>query len=617
VRVRVRVYSAVFTASQTLSPLLPVALRTGEQNASKRLSKAHIFCVDAKRIAIAGKVRVLAFDKTGTLTQPGLEFRGVHWAESQTGTKANLADQAPQYNDGRFFADQLAPDRVMQGMACCHAVSAAPVSLLGRAPPGEQQLLGNEVEVRMFAATGWRIKPGAPESGGGGALSRVTSPDGTMSLEIVRRYEFDHHRMTMSVVVRNPADATGSRFVVCKGAYERIAEICEQQTLPTDFDMASDAHAQRGNYVLGLAMRPLAEDEGPVQELTRDDVERDMTFVSLLLFRNVLKPDSGAAIAALKAGSVRPIMLTGDTAPTAAFIARECGMLQNASTKLLLGEVNDDRIVWRDLATGAGSGDSCKQPVLHTTEQARQMVVQSTQNVELAMTGACFGRLQQERGHLEQLLLHTRIFARVSPSQKTDIVSLHMALKLVTGMCGDGGNDCGALRRAHVGLALSDAEASLVSPFTAGSRSCMSAVDVLREGRGALATSFASYKFMMQYGTLFSFVKLLAYYYGVILSAVHYILIDIVLVIVLTFTLTLARPASALCTDRPTASLLGPTIVASVSRAFPSWNRSILTEIYRCHACSDHEIGDGNARAGVWSARDQRRHNRGCNCVHG
>jgi hypothetical protein len=32
-----------------------------------------------------------------------------------------------------------------------------------------------------------------------------------------------------------------------------------------------------------------------------------------------------------------------------------------------------------------------------------------------------------------------------------------------------------------------------------------------------------------------------------------------------------------------------------VSRAFPSWNRSILTEIYLCHACSYHEIEDGNA----------------------
>jgi hypothetical protein len=29
---------------------------------------------------------------------------------------------------------------------------------------------------------------------------------------------------------------------------------------------------------------------------------------------------------------------------------------------------------------------------------------------------------------------------------------------------------------------------------------------------------------------------------------------------------------------------------ASVSRPFPSWNRSILTEVYLCHACSCQEI---------------------------
>jgi hypothetical protein len=34
----------------------------------------------------------------------------------------------------------------------------------------------------------------------------------------------------------------------------------------------------------------------------------------------------------------------------------------------------------------------------------------------------------------------------------------------------------------------------------------------------------------------------------------------------------------------------------AVSRAFPSWKRAIWTEIYLRHACSCHEIEDGNAR---------------------
>jgi hypothetical protein len=56
--------------------------------------------------------------------------------------------------------------------------------------------------------------------------------------------------------------------------------------------------------------------------------------------------------------------------------------------------------------------------------------------------------------------------ARCSPQDKVSVVDAFVGLGFTTMMCGDGGKDCGALKAAHIGVALSDSDASLVAPFT-------------------------------------------------------------------------------------------------------------------------------------------------------
>lgn len=67
-------------------------------------------------------------------------------------------------------------------------------------------------------------------------------------------------------------------------------------------------------------------------------------------------------------------------------------------------------------------------------------------------------------------------------------------------MCGDGANDCAALSAADCGVALSEAEASLVSPFSARTLSTCSTVELIREGRACLTNSFAAFKYSIFYG---------------------------------------------------------------------------------------------------------------------
>jgi cation-transporting ATPase 13A2 len=85
---------------------------------------------------------------------------------------------------------------------------------------------------------------------------------------------------------------------------------------------------------------------------------------------------------------------------------------------------------------------------------------------------------------------------------KPSIPRLH-ALPLpprhTAGFCGDGANDCGALKAAHVGVSLCEAEASVAAPMTSRHQSVASMVTVVAEGRCALMATYQIFQFVVGY----------------------------------------------------------------------------------------------------------------------
>ena len=103
------------------------------------------------------------------------------------------------------------------------------------------------------------------------------------------------------------------------------------------------------------------------------------------------------------------------------------------------------------------------------------------------------------------------MFARMRPDMKQQLVEILQDLGYFVAMCGDGANDCGALKAAHAGISLSEAEASVASPFTSKTPDISCVPLLIREGRAALVTSFGIFKYMAAYSVT-QFVSVMILY---------------------------------------------------------------------------------------------------------
>jgi P-type Ca2+ transporter type 2C len=214
----------------------------------------------------------------------------------------------------------------------------------------------------------------------------------------VAEVPFDAMRKCMSTIHRRP---DGGNVLYIKGALESLLE----RTSVHDPQWKAEAErlAADGLRVMALGMRELPHGELP------DDphaLEHDITLLGLAGIQDPPRDQVPQAINDCRGAGIRTVMITGDHPVTARTIAHRIGLINDAELA--------DRLA---VVTGA----------------------------ELARMGAA---------ELRDRVEHIRVYARVSPEQKLDIVAALQERGHFVAMTGDGVNDAPALKRADIGVAM-------------------------------------------------------------------------------------------------------------------------------------------------------------------
>lgn len=402
--------------------------------AQNRLKKNKIYCISPNRINVCGSIDVFVFDKTGTLTEDDCDIKFI----LPTNQEKNSS-----FTHEIRTVNALQDQSILEILATCHSISKL-----------DNALAGDPLDLKLFEFTKW-------------IYFENENDDASYPVEIYPKYNINHK---IGIVKQFPFSSTLQRMSVIvkcsnrdsfdflsKGSPEMIASQCKSDTIPFNFTSILNEYSSKGYRIIALASKVIDTNSyDNVNEIERSVLEKDMRFLGLVVMENKLKKETSQVINQLNVANVRSIMCTGDNLLTALSVGIECGMLSDRDNIIEIEIDNKGDLIF-------------KQEIFNSFQQS----FTNNENLKTSyiITGHSFEVIRKKHPEIMgKLIENGKIFARMSPEQKQQLIEeLQTHKGYFVGMCGDGANDCGALKAANAGISLSEAEASIASPFTSKS----------------------------------------------------------------------------------------------------------------------------------------------------
>ena len=425
----------ILIITSVVPPELPMELSLAVNTSLAALSRYAIFCTEPFRIPYAGRVDIACFDKTGTLTGEDLVVDGI--AGLFLGRSGKEVEKDGAHSEVTPVTSVGLQTTLV--LATAHAL----VKL------DEGDIVGDPMEKATLQSLGWTLGRNDTLTG----KSTIGNRGGADVVQIKRRFQFSSSLKRQSsiatVITTDQANGKKTRgtFIGVKGAPETIQSMLK--STPPNYEETFKHFTRNGGRVLALGYRYLSTDselgQNRVNSLKREEVEADLHFAGFLVLQCPLKDDAKSSVRMLNESSHRVVMITGDNPLTAVHVARQVEIVDRDVLILDAPEhdTSGEKLVWR----------SVDEKVNIPVDPSKPLDPVIIQKNDLCITGYALSKYKHEKA-LKQLLRHTWVYARVSPKQKEEILLGLKDAGYTTLMCGDGTNDVGALKQAHIGVAL-------------------------------------------------------------------------------------------------------------------------------------------------------------------
>ncbi|XP_040284291.1 probable cation-transporting ATPase 13A5 isoform X3 [Bufo bufo] len=551
------VINSLLMATVAIPASLPPALTICTLYSQTRLRNQGIFCISPQRIVVCGQLNLVCFDKTGTLTEDCLDLWGI----------------VPCEGNSRFLeAVPITPgctlpwSLLIGAMASCHSLFLM-----------DGKVNGDPLDMKMFEGTGWELKE-CKTNGKSSSYSVVTPRKGTLNVPvkglcIFYQFPFSSSLQRMTVITRTIGET--KCLVFMKGAPEVIVQFCRKETVPGNFSCILDHYTMQGFRVIGIAYKDFKsnDDINYVESLKREEVENELQFLGFLILANRLKSETKPVLHELKSANIRTIMVTGDNLQTACTVGLSSGMVSEASRLLMLEAC--EPYGERPASFTSQSVESHRDKSQTQNESMKRIETTASDitwglnatagKYHYAMTGKSYEVIKKHfPDMIPDILLNGTIFGRMTPKQKIGIIKDFQNSDYYIAMCGDGANDCGALKAAHAGISLSNLEASVASPFTSNIPNIECVPKLLKEGRNTFVTAISVFKYLIAYTLIQLICMILLFWKQTVLGNNHYLMQDIAISVTVILTMSITGPASKLAPYRPAMSLLSPPLLLSL-----------------------------------------------------